>query len=159
MPETWFLLVGDGSLRSQVELALKEEGIFERTVLTGLRRDAPQMMSAIDVFLLTSLWEGLPRVIPEAMAMGVPVVAYQVDGTIEAVQPGETGYLCPAGDLDQMASCCVSLLQDDLLRAHMVNRCRQFALDEFDVNHMVEQIANLYEEKIKERMKDEVVRD
>ena len=152
LPETWFLLVGDGTLRPQVEQALKEEGIFERSVLTGLRRDVPQMMSAIDVFLLTSLWEGLPRVIPEAMAMGVPVVAYQVDGTAEAVKPGETGYLCPAGSLDEMASCCLSLLQDDRLRLRMANRCRQFALEEFDVNHMVEQIAQLYEEKIKERV-------
>jgi glycosyltransferase involved in cell wall biosynthesis len=146
LPEAWFLLVGDGPLRPQVEQALKDEGIFKRTVLTGLRREVAQMMSAIDVFLLTSLWEGLPRVIPEAMAMGVPVVAYQIDGIVEAVQPGKTGYLCQPGDLDAMAAGCLDLLRDAPLRANMADSCRKFALDEFDVNRMVEQIACLYEE-------------
>ncbi|HEX9028006.1 MAG TPA: glycosyltransferase, partial [Anaerolineales bacterium] len=119
-----------------------------RTILTGLRRDVPQMMSVIDVFLLTSLWEGLPRVIPEAMAMGVPVVAYQVDGTIEAVQPGLTGYICPPGDIDGMAASCLRLLQDANLRAQMAERGRQVAADEYDVDRMVEQSAALYEERI-----------
>jgi glycosyltransferase involved in cell wall biosynthesis len=149
LPEAWFLLVGDGSLHPQVVQALKEEGIFERSVLTGLRRDVPQMMSVIDVFLLTSLWEGLPRVIPEAMAMGVPVVAYRVDGTSEAVLPGETGYLCQPGALDEMASCCQNLLLDTSLRNRMAEHCRQYAVSEFDVTYMVSQIAELYEEQIK----------
>ena len=152
LPEVWFLLVGDGSLHPQVEQALKEEGIFTRTVLTGLRREVPQMMSVIDVFLLTSLWEGLPRVIPEAMAMGVPVVAYRVDGTAEAIQPGETGYLCPPGALDEMASCCLDLLLDASLRDRMAEHCRQFAVSEFDLTHMVSQIADLYEEQIKNKV-------
>jgi glycosyltransferase involved in cell wall biosynthesis len=146
LPNAWFLLVGDGLLRPQVEQALKDEGIFEQTVLTGLRRDAAQMMSAIDVFLLTSLWEGLPRVIPEAMAMGVPVIAYQVDGTAEAVLPGETGCLCLPGSVNEMAGCCLRLLQDEALRSQMAERCRELAASEYDVNHMVSQIADLYEE-------------
>jgi glycosyltransferase involved in cell wall biosynthesis len=146
LPNAWFLLVGDGPLRSQVEQALKDEGIFEHTVLTGLRRDVAQMMGAIDVFLLTSLWEGLPRVIPEAMAMGVPVIAYQVDGVVEAVLPGETGFLCPSGSLDEMAACCLRLFLDEALRSQMAERCRELAAREYDINHMVSQIADLYEE-------------
>jgi glycosyltransferase involved in cell wall biosynthesis len=146
LPNAWFLLVGDGPLRPQVEQALKDEGIFEQTVLTGLRRDVASMMGAIDVFLLTSLWEGLPRVIPEAMAMGVPVVAYQVDGTAEAVLPGETGCLCPPGSLDEMAACCLRLLQDEAVRSQMAEHCRELAANEYDVNHMVSQIAALYDE-------------
>ena len=146
LPNTWFLLVGDGPLRPQVEQALNDEGIFEHTVLTGVRRDVAALMSAIDVFLLTSLWEGLPRVIPEAMAMGVPVIAYQVDGTAEAVLPGETGCLCPPGSYDEMAACCLRLLQDKALRSQMAERCRELAASEYDVNHMVSQIADLYEE-------------
>jgi glycosyltransferase involved in cell wall biosynthesis len=152
LPQAWFLLVGDGSLHIQVEQALKDEGIFERTKLTGLRRDVPRMMSAMDIFLLTSLWEGLPRVIPEAMAMGIPVVAYQVDGIVEAVQPGETGRLCQPGDLDEMTSCCLELLQDASRRSRMAGRCRQFAISEFDLDHMVAQIADLYEEQLKKRV-------
>jgi glycosyltransferase involved in cell wall biosynthesis len=138
-------------LHDEVIESLKQEGISERTLLTGLRRDVPQMMAAIDVFLLTSLWEGLPRVIPEAMAMGVPIVAYRVDGTAEVIVPGETGYLCQPGDLENMASCCTTLLQDARLRSSMAERCHQVALDEYDLNHMIAQIAELYEGQLKQK--------
>ena len=67
-PQVQFLLVGDGPLRPQVEDAAAEQGIADRLVLTGLRRDPARMMTAMDIFMLTSLWEGLPRVIPQAMA-------------------------------------------------------------------------------------------
>jgi len=146
MPESRFLLVGDGPLRSQVEAGLIEEGIAERTVLTGLRRDVPQMLAVMDVFLLTSLWEGLPRVIPQALAMGVPVVANRVDGTAEAIIHGETGYLCAPGDLQGLAARCLELLQDPPRRHAMGQRRRQWAIREFDLRQMVAQIACLYEE-------------
>jgi glycosyltransferase involved in cell wall biosynthesis len=88
------------------------------------------------------------------MAMGVPVVAYRVDGTSEAIVSGETGYLCPPGALDEMASCCLGLLQDAPLRQRMAVSCRQFAVTEFDLTHMVAKIAELYEEQIKKKLKD-----
>ncbi len=146
LPDCHFLLVGDGPLRAEVEAALVEEGITERTVLTGLRRDVPRMIAAMDVFLLTSLWEGLPRVIPEAMAMRVSVVANRADGTAEAISHGETGFLCDPGDLDEAAAYCVQLLTQPALRAEMGNRGRAFALREFDVRQMVAQIDQLYQE-------------
>ncbi len=145
MPDCHFLLVGDGPLRPQVEAALAQEGIAGRAVLTGLRRDVPQMLAAIDVFLLTSLWEGLPRVIPQAMAMQVPVIANRADGTIEAIRPGETGYLCEPGDLKSMAACCMQLLQNPGRRQAMGQRGREWATQEFDVRQMVAHIAALYE--------------
>jgi glycosyltransferase involved in cell wall biosynthesis len=103
-------------------------------------------MAAMDVFLLTSLWEGLPRVIPQAMAMGLPVVANAVDGSSEAVLPGETGYLCPPGALDEMAKCCVELLQDPARRQEMGKKGRDYASREFDVHRMVAQIDAVYQE-------------
>lgn len=145
-PDCRFLLVGDGPLRPQVEAALAEEGIAAQTVLTGLRRDVPRMLAAMDVFLLTSLWEGLPRVIPQAMAMQVPVVANRADGTAEAVQHGETGYLVEPGDVESAAAYCLELLNDPARRSEMGQRGRARALAEFDVRQMVAQIAALYEE-------------
>ena len=111
-PQVHFLLVGDGPLRPQVESLIAELGLQQRFTLAGLRRDPARMFSAIDIFLLTSLWEGLPRVLPQALAMGVPVVANQADGALEAIQPGETGFLCPPGDLQQMAGYCSRLIDD-----------------------------------------------
>jgi glycosyltransferase involved in cell wall biosynthesis len=144
-PDCQFLLVGDGPLRPQVEAALAEEGIAGRTILTGLRRDVPRMLAAMDVFLLTSLWEGLPRVIPQAMSMEVPVVANRADGTAEAIAHGETGYLCDPADLDAHAAYCLELLRHPERRREIGRRGRTWATREFDVRHMVAQIAKLYD--------------
>lgn len=144
-PNAWFLLVGDGPLREQVETALEEEDIRDRTILTGLRRDVPRLMSAMDVFLLTSLWEGLPRVIPQAMAMRKPVVVNRANGTQEAIQNEVTGYLVDQGDLIKMAEQCLKLLSNDELREHMGHAARSFTLQHFDLNQMVKQIASIYE--------------
>ncbi len=146
LPGCRFLMVGDGPLRAEVKSALVKEGIMDRTILTGLRRDVPNLMAAMDVFLLTSLWEGLPRVIPQAMAMGLPVVANAVDGSSEAIIPGETGYLCPPGALDEMAGRCLELLSDPLKRQSMGLKGKEFASREFDVRQMVAQIDSVYQE-------------
>jgi glycosyltransferase involved in cell wall biosynthesis len=145
LPECRFLLVGDGPLRPQVEAGLAEVGIAERTILTGLRRDIGTMLAAMDVFLLTSLWEGLPRVIPQAMAMGLPVAAHRVDGAAEAVQPGLTGYLCDPGDLDGLAAACLRLLEDPALRDEFGRRGQTVARREFDLREMITRIEDLYE--------------
>ena len=145
LPDCYFLLVGDGPLRSEVERLIIEEDIKDCTVLTGLRRDVPYLLSAMDVFLLTSLWEGLPRVIPQAMAMEIPVVANGVDGSTEVIVPGETGYVCLPGDLDSLAKRCVGLLQDANQRQLMGRCARMIAIQEFDQNQMVKQIELLYE--------------
>jgi glycosyltransferase involved in cell wall biosynthesis len=145
IPDCYFLLVGDGPLRGQVERLIADLKIEDRTVLTGLRRDVPRMLAAMDLFLLTSLWEGLPRVIPQAMAMGIPVVANQVDGNVEVISHGETGYLCRPGDLTEMTRYCEILLKDPLLSRTMGERGRKLVLSEFDLTDMVTQIEDLYQ--------------
>jgi glycosyltransferase involved in cell wall biosynthesis len=144
-PETRFLLVGDGPLRPQVEAALAQEGLADRAILTGLRRDAPRLLAAMDAFMLTSLWEGLPRTIPEAQAMSLPVVANRADGTVEAIQDGMNGFLCHPGDLQGMADRVLALLDDPLLRAEMGARGRSMALQTFDLRQMIRQIEGLYD--------------
>ncbi len=144
-PQVRFLLVGDGPLRPEVEAALQMEGIAGQTILAGLRRDVPRWMAAMDVFMLSSLWEGLPRVIPQAMAMGLPVIANRADGTVEAIQDGQTGFLCTPGSIDEMAERCLALIDNSLLRQEMGERGRNFARQEFDLNQMIRQIDQLYE--------------
>jgi glycosyltransferase involved in cell wall biosynthesis len=146
-----FLLVGDGPLRDDVEALIEEHGLIDRFVLTGLRRDVPRMVAAMDVFLLTSLWEGLPRVIPQAMSMRVPVVANRADGTVEAITHGETGFLVEPGDLDALAQHCLTVLRDPERRRAMGERGRAFATHEFDVKEMVARIDRLYRQLLAQK--------
>ena len=150
-PEVYFLLVGDGPMRSQVETALAAEGISERTLLTGLRRDAAHMLAAMDVFVLTSLWEGLPRVIPQAMLMGLPIVANRADGTIEAITDGQTGFLCSPGDIAQMSKRISELIENAEQRRSMGHLGQEYARREFDLHQMITQIEALYRELLVNR--------
>ncbi len=146
LPECRFLLVGDGPMRSLVEAELDKERLAERTIITGLRRDVPRLLSAMDVFLLTSLWEGLPRVIPQSLAMGIPVIAGRADGITDVISDGQNGYLCNPGDQDGLASRCLELLKDPALRLTMGERGRELVVREFDIENMVVQITELYNE-------------
>lgn len=152
-PDVIFLLVGDGPLRAEVETLLIEEGIADRAILTGLRRDIPQMMAAMDIFLLTSLWEGLPRVIPQAMAMGVPLVASRADGTAEAIQDGVNGYLFNPGDEEGMAQACISLVDHPQVRADLGKAGQSFARTNFDLKKMIAEIENLYHQLLQQDAK------
>ena len=148
-PEALFFMVGDGPLRPQVEALIKQEGLAGQAILTGLRRDVPELLAAMDIFMLASLWEGLPRTIPEAQSMGLPAVANRADGTCEAIQDGLNGYLCTPGDLEGMASRVITLLDDPALRAMMGQHGRSEAVAEFDLQKMIEGIDRLYRKLMK----------
>jgi glycosyltransferase involved in cell wall biosynthesis len=145
IPECYFLLVGDGPLKGQVLQAIKEFDLGHRVILTGLRRDVPELLSAMDVFLLTSLWEGLPRVVPQALAMGLPVVSNQVDGISDAVIDGQTGFLARPGDTQALATHCVRLLQEPSLRQMLGTNGKLFVQTEFSLERMIEQLEEIYE--------------
>jgi len=144
IPNCYFLLVGDGPLRQDVERFGAELGIAEKVKFTGIRRDVSRLLAAMDVFVITSLWEGLPRVIPQAMLMELPVVANIADGTVEAIEPGKTGYLCNPGQIEEMAAYCVDLLENPKKCMEMGKMGREHALVEFDLNKMIRQIEELY---------------
>jgi glycosyltransferase involved in cell wall biosynthesis len=92
------ILVGQGPLRGEVERLLRAEGIENRVRLLGVRRDVPDLMCGADGYVLSSAWEGMPVVLLEAAAVGLPVVATRVGGVSEVVEDGVTGSLVPPGD-------------------------------------------------------------
>jgi glycosyltransferase involved in cell wall biosynthesis len=148
LPDCRFLMVGDGPLKSQVEQAINNKGIAQRTILTGLRRDIPELLSAMDVFLITSLWEGLPRVIPQALAMGLPVVSNRIDGIEEAIIDGKNGYLSEPGNYRILADQCIRLLKDPSLRQSFGVYGKALVNEEFSLKRMIGEIENIYEELI-----------
>ncbi len=143
MPTARFLAAGDGELRGEMERAVAAAGLGDRILLLGWRRDIPDLMRAADVLVLTSRWEGLPRVVPQAMAAGKPVVATAVDGTPEVVIEGVTGHLVAPGDTAAMADRVAALLRDPARAREMGREGRQ-RVAEFDAGLMVRRQEELY---------------
>jgi glycosyltransferase involved in cell wall biosynthesis len=138
-----FILVGDGILRETVEQRMGELGLENRFKLLGWRRDIPEILAATDIFVLTSLWEGLPRVLPQAMIMGIPIVATGVDGTPEAVTDGLNGFLVDPHDVRGMAEKIVYLLDHSEKAIDMGRRGKKM-VEEFDIWKMVSEQEELY---------------
>jgi glycosyltransferase involved in cell wall biosynthesis len=146
-PEAHLVLVGDGPQRGAVERAIAAAGLSDRVHLLGLRHDVPNLLRAFDVFALASRWEGLPRVFPQAMAAGLPIVATSVDGATDAIRDGETGFLVPPGRPDVMAERLLALATDRA-RALRMGAAGLARVGEFSARRMVDQLEALYAEQI-----------
>ncbi|MFQ5701351.1 MAG: glycosyltransferase family 4 protein [Acidobacteriota bacterium] len=141
--EVRFVLVGDGALRRRVEAMIRSEGLESRVELLGWRRDVPQLLARWDILLHTSRWEGLPRVFPEAMASGLPIVATAVDGASEAIEDAETGFLLAPGDVEGLARRTLELVRDPALRLRM-GRLASSRTRPWDIDDMVRRQERLY---------------
>ncbi|HVN77542.1 MAG TPA: glycosyltransferase family 4 protein [Terriglobia bacterium] len=138
-----FLVVGDGELRPELEALIRELHLESVVTLMGWRKDIPELLRTFEVFILTSLWEGLPRVLVEARLAGLPVVAYDIDGVAEVIQNGESGFLVGPGDLAAMAARIVELLSNESLRLRL-GQVSKASLEEFSVANMLQKHASLY---------------
>src|SRR5262249_14710793 len=118
--------------------------------LLGLRRDVPDLLRALDVFALSSLWEGLPRVVPQAMASGLPVVATAVGAVGDAVADGETGWLVPPRDPAALGARLIERARNPDVRRTMGERARA-RVDEFSARRMTDALAALYDECVHRR--------
>jgi glycosyltransferase involved in cell wall biosynthesis len=143
-PEAQFLLVGDGELRPDVEAAIQQMGIGDVFRLLGWRRDVPEVLRCLDVLVLTSRWEGLPRVYLEALSSGVPIVGTNVDGADEVIRDGLNGYLRKPGDVQGMADAVLELLTHPE-QARLMGRRGQAVAEEFDVHVMLRRQEAEYE--------------
>ena len=138
-----FVMVGDGPLLTEVQDRITNLGLNHRVCLTGLRRDIPELLGAFDIFALSSLWEGLPRVLPQAMAAGLPLVATSVDGSAEVIEDGINGLLTQPGDPISLSKAMTRLLSDRDLAKSMGKKNRT-KVDEFGAQRMVHLIEELY---------------
>jgi sugar transferase (PEP-CTERM/EpsH1 system associated) len=138
------VLVGDGSLRSEIEALLEGHQLRELCWMPGFRDDANQLYRCLDVFVLPSKREGISNTILEAMACGLPVVATRVGGNPEIVRDQVTGQLVPSEDPEGMAEALLAYLDDpELLRRHG-EAARRSALDDFSLQAMMDRYAAVY---------------
>ena len=111
-PDVHMVWIGDGGLRGRTERLIKRRGLSGRFLLLGERADVPELLPALDVFAMSSLYEGLPCAVVEAMMVGIPVVATAVNSVPEIVISGRTGLLARPGDPASL-SCALAYLLDN----------------------------------------------
>lgn len=139
-----FLLVGDGEDREKLEQQVAALGLTDRVIFTGFRSDVPRLLSASDVVVLPSLWEGLPICLLEAMAAGRPVIASAVDGSVEVVVPGQTGLLVPPEHPEALASAIAFLLEHPQARERFGASGRERVRLRFSLSEMLRATGAIY---------------
>lgn len=139
-----FVYVGDGPLKQEAARLASSLGLSGHVHILGWQREPRLLAAGFDVFLLPSLYEGLPCVFPQALSLGIPVVASQVDGAAEAVKEGINGYLCQARDIAAMADRVGSLLDSPALRRRLSIGAKAGVGAEFGYADMLEKTARIY---------------
>ncbi|RMH59687.1 MAG: glycosyltransferase family 1 protein [Candidatus Hydrogenedentota bacterium] len=148
--DTWFLAVGGGT-RQEAYLSRARRDGLHRVLLPGWRRDAAAIIASADLFFHTAWFEGLPRAVLEAQALGIPVVSTNVDGIPEAVAEGRTGFLFPPGEIRRMAAKALELLGNPELRRRMGEAAAREFREEFTLEAMLRELDRIYEEVLAER--------
>lgn len=138
------LVVGDGELREDLKRRVEQLNLGGRVHFAGARRDLGNILGAIDMFLMPSLWEGLPLSLVLAMGAGLPVVASRVAGIPEVVRHDVSGLLVKPGDAADLANALVRLLQDANLRAALGQAAREFVRPRFGVDGYISSVTTLY---------------
>jgi glycosyltransferase involved in cell wall biosynthesis len=144
-PQSVLLLVGRGSLQAETEALAQELGLADSVRFTGIRQDVPAIMGAADGYVMSSAWEGMPMVLLEAAAAGLPIVATRAGGNDEVVRDSETGFLVSARDSEALAAAMLRLmgLSEDQRRA-MGQRGREHVRAQYGLERVVERWEELY---------------
>ncbi len=139
-----FVIVGEGEERGALEKRITATGLAGRFELIGARYDIPELLSEFDLFVLPSLWEGLPLTLLEAMAVGLPVVATSVDGIVEVVRDGMEGRLVPPNDAAALADALVDLLGSPERIESCGRRAVERVRSAFSIGRMIDETEAVY---------------
>ncbi len=139
-----FVIVGDGHLREELEQQVRDLSLDHHFCFTGFREDANDLLNLFDVFAMTSVHEGVPIALLEAMSLGKPVVATSVGGVPEVLKDHVSGMLVPSGDANLFADACLSMLQNEALRKALSEHAYREIQEEYSLNTMVKKIQDEY---------------
>jgi len=148
VPEAQAVVAGDGRLRPQLERRRRALGLDGAVRFLGWRRDIPEVLAALDVFVLTSRWEGLPVAVLEAQAMGVPVVVTDTGGVRDGIANGSDGFLAPIGDVEGLSRPVEALLRDPGLARAVAARGAEQVRACHSIERMVQDTERLYKEAL-----------
>jgi len=145
-----FLIVGEGKLEEELKLKSKRLGLEDKLIFTGFRSDIKEVLASIDVFVMPSLLEGLPMTLLEAMAMGTPIVATDIDGITEVLDNGKTGLLVPPKDTKALTDAITYLLVHSDKAYQIGLTARKVVEERFRVDVMVQKVEEVYEELLRQ---------
>lgn len=143
-PDLKILFVGDGELRNDLVAKTNALNLEHNIDFLGTRLDVPELLSASDMFVLPSLWEGLPMALVEAMASSLPIVATDVSGSKQAILPGKTGMLVPPGDVQELAKAIYYLLSNPDIAEQMGTAARLRADEVFSATKQAQDHVDLF---------------
>ena len=148
-PDARFLIVGDGVGFEEVSRRVRQMGLDTSVRLTGFRRDVPEVMAALDVLVLPSIRsEAISQVIPQALAVGTPVVASTVGGSPELIRDGENGRLVPPGDSRALADAILSLLRDPERARAMARAGQTMVRERYTIDATMARTTAVYRELV-----------
>jgi sugar transferase (PEP-CTERM/EpsH1 system associated) len=145
------LIIGDGDAHFNCKQLLHKQNADHLAWLPGERADIPELMAAMDVFVLSSLGEGISNTILEAMATGLPVIATSVGGNLELVREGKTGLLVPPADPNAMARALLTYVDDADLRHAHGHTARAIIDRQFSMDAMVQGYLSVYDRILKKQ--------
>ena len=143
-PNCKLLVIGDGPDRKFIDSLIKTSGIKNSVILPGMKRNIPDWLRIMDIYVQPSIFENIPNAILEAMATGLPVVATDVGGVKEVLKEGQTGILVPLGNTKSMTNAIGSLVNDLELRKKMGVQGRSLACTKYSIEKMVSEYENTY---------------
>ncbi len=139
------LIAGEGRAEDELQAYIENAGLTDRVQLVGFLSDPRELYQAIDLFVLSSLREGLPNVVLEAMATGVPVLTTRVAGIPAVMTHGEDGFIVDTGDVHQLEAGLRRCIGDDALRARIAAGGKQKVVADLSFNRRMEKIADVYD--------------
>jgi len=145
-----FLVVGEGPLKEDLIKKIKKYSISDHFIFTGHVKTVFHHLAAMDIFVLPSVAEGISRALMESMAMGLPAVCSGIDGNLEAVVDGETGFIIPVNDYQALADKLFFLIENEKVRKKMGETARIKAKKKFDMRNLSCGYEELYMELINE---------
>jgi glycosyltransferase involved in cell wall biosynthesis len=151
VPDARFVILGEGELREPLERQVKELGLERHVFLPGFQDDVIALQKSFDIFVMSSITEGLGSSMLDAMACGIPVVGTRAGGIPEAIEHDRTGLLVRPHHADELAAAIVTLLKDTALRARLGAAGRRHVEAEFSVEKMVERTLDVYESRLSAR--------
>lgn len=143
-PDVHFLVIGEGPMRREMEAFINHNGLKGRVHLPGARPEVATPLSAMNIFVLTSEFEGTPNVVLEAQWLGLPVVATDAGGTSEAFENNVTGFLATSSNVEEIAALVIEYLADTSKTATVAIHAPRFVQSTFGTRKMIEETINLY---------------